>query len=361
MYRLRVAIGGVGLSLLLASAGGAQEPAELQRRIARLSELLRTAERRAAIANNARREPVDTVRAGALIILVRADDAGLARQAAGVAWARLDSLYGDDARLLATRPLLFWILTRPIRYLAAHGGEFQPVMADPSATVAHVENQLADGGALALRVMSDSALADWLAGPLRPSTQRDAERTRVYVELVTAPSVAVRRCYAGEPEACRAALGLLDRKDGAALWYDAAERRALVRKAATELFRFDMRTQADACLIGRADDACLAVLREFRFLEPPLSIEARHSFARLALETGGREAYARLRGTAGRALPERWALAAGIPSDSLVTRWRAMILAARPTPVTLPPAAGWVALGWAVVFGFLALRSSRWR
>jgi hypothetical protein len=60
-------------------------------------------------------------------------------------------------------------------------------------------------------------------------------------------------------------------------------------------------------------------------------------------------------------MPERLALAAAMPADSLLRRWRAEIMAGRPHPVPIAAAAGWAALGWCVAFGLLALRSTRWR
>jgi hypothetical protein len=95
--------------------------------------------------------------------------------------------------------------------------------------------------------------------------------------------------------------------------------------------------------------------------DAPLSAEARHSLARLVLDVGGRAAYTRLLRYPGRPLSERLAFAAGLPRDSLMARWRSSILAARPKPVTITAPGAWTALGWAVVFGLLALRSSRWR
>jgi hypothetical protein len=122
-----------------------------------------------------------------------------------------------------------------------------------------------------------------------------------------------------------------------------------------------VRAAAAACLTGESDAGCLEVLHAVEFLEPPLSIEARHALARLALAAGGRSAYGRLQRSVGRPLSERLAIAAALPSDSLMAHWRSTILAARPKAVTLAAPGAWIALGWAVVFGLLALRSTRWR
>src|SRR5439155_1464720 len=60
-------------------------------------------------------------------------------------------------------------------------------------------------------------------------------------------------------------------------------------------------------------------------------------------------------------LPGRLRPAADLPLDSLLAVWRGRVLAARPEPVTLESKGAWVALSWGVIFGLLALRSTRWR
>src|SRR5436309_1922249 len=115
--------------------------------------------------------------------------------------------------------------------------------------------------------------------------------------------------------------------------------------------------------IGQPDAACTELLRS---LPPgvrprPLTYDARAALVHIALRLGGREAYHRLIATPALPIPQRLAGAAGVSVDSLVSLWRAEILAARPAPVTVPPWGPWVALGWTAVFAVCALRSSRWR
>ena len=346
--------------ILPVRAMATQDPGELQRRLARLDALEREAAETLARADSLRRERLDTVRSGGLVILVRPGDAGLVRHAAPSAWAALDSLYGDEARALAAEPFLFYIMTRPVRYLPPQADRLQRVMAGEDATSDDVSRQLIVAGGAAMRARGDTAFTNWLGPILLPAIHAGAQFGRVYVELVTAPSVAVRHCYDGDVAGCRAALGLLDGHDPVAVWFDARERRALVQRRTVVELR-TVRAAADACLTGKSDAGCLEVLHAVEFLEPPLSIEARHSLARLALAAGGRAAYGRLQRSVGRPLSERLAIAAALPSDSLMARWRSTILAARPKAVTLAARGAWIALGWAVVFGLLALRSTRWR
>jgi hypothetical protein len=61
------------------------------------------------------------------------------------------------------------------------------------------------------------------------------------------------------------------------------------------------------------------------------------------------------------AIDQRLSSAAGVPLDSLLSVWRSSVILARPTPVELPGYGPFVGLGWVLVLGMLALRSSRWR
>lgn len=357
--RMAVCVGVLALAgFVLPIRGSAtQNPEALKRRLRQIAVLERDAAATLARADSLRRERLDTVRNGGLLILVRPGDAGLVRSAAPSAWSALDSLYGDEARALTTQPMLFSIMTRPVLYPPPH---VQRVMAAEDATSDDVARQLMVAGGAAMRARGDTAFTNWLGPILLPAIHATAQHGRIYVELVTAPSVAVRQCYGGDLTGCRAALGLLDGRDPVAVWYDAAERRALVRRR-TVMDLQRVRAASDACLTGNSDAGCLEVLHAVQFVEPPLSIEARHSLARLALTAGGRAAYGRLQRSAGQPLSERLAIAAAFPTDTLMARWRSTILAARPKVVTLTAPGAWIALGWTVVFGLLALRSTRWR
>lgn len=349
----------LSLTVALPTILALQDPAVLERRLARLDQLRKEADILLTRADSARREVLDTVRAGSLFIIVRPQDAPLVRRGAELAWPRLDSLYGDEAAMLANRPILFWFLTREVRVPSRTSRRLQPVIADTSSTPEDVARRIMTGAATVLRDEADSALTVWLGSLLVPMNQPDAELGRIYVDLVTTPAAAVRRCYEGDAASCRAALGLPEGGDPA-LWYDAAERRALVRKM-NELQRQRSRAAADACLIAHSDEGCLEVLRATPYLDAPLTEESRHSFARMALAAGGPGAYRRLIRSAGRPLSQRFMVASRLSADSLARRWRATVIAARPKTVTLAAIAGWTALGWCIAFGLFALRSTRWR
>src|SRR5918996_1482655 len=65
-------------------------------------------------------------------------------------------------------------------------------------------------------------------------------------------------------------------------------------------------------------------------LPRPASQNARETLVHLALRLGGREAYRRLLASSDAPVADRLAEAAGVRIDSLLTRWRAEILASRP-------------------------------
>src|SRR6266542_3631424 len=220
--------------------------------------------------------------------------------------------------------------------------------------------QLVRAASAAIGQGTDTALTNWLGPMLLPDATARVERSHVYVELVTAPAVAVRRCYAGVVESCAAALGTVA-GDRALLWYDAPERRTVVGRNLESAQHLGLYAASRACLDQESDAACLAVLHALPWLEPPLSNEARQSLARVALSLGCRRAFIRLAENTGRPLTQRLALAAAVPLDSLIHQWRELVIAARPRPVTLSARFAWAALGWSVVFGLLALRSTRWR
>jgi len=300
----------------------------------------------------------DTIRVGALTIIANPSPLPL-REAAARAWPVIDSLYGAEALQLAQRPYVI-------------------VGVDPDTTVQRPPIQSGieitwdrDVASLTWLLLTnvpiarpDTAWQNWLGGPVRPPSQAESQRAGVYVQLVTAPSQAARRCFLGDVSGCRDALDLVDAADPVSRWYPSApERRSLVLKSFGSYFDREIQQPAlQACAKG-SDSACTQLLHSLPpgALPKPVAYDARTTLASLALRLGGREAYHRLVASAGRPSADRLASAANVPVDSLLWRWRAEILAARPRPVTLPPWGVWVVLGWTALFAVCASRSSRWR
>lgn len=350
----------MALGLAIATNAAAQQAPVLERRLQRLDMLQRAATDALVRAERARIEPLDTLKAGSLVVVARPADAALVSQATIVAWGKLDTLYGDAAQRIAAAPLLFFRQGHPIQNVPPAVKQLQHVMASEDATVADVAFQLVRAASVSIGQATDTALTNWLGPMLLPDATPSVERSHVYVELVTAPATAVRHCHAGAVESCAAALGTVT-GDRALVWYDATERRAVVRQNQETAQHLGLAAPSHACVEQESDAACLEVLHALPWFEPPLSTEARQSLVRVAVSLGGRRAFARLAASAGRPLSQRLGIAASVPLDSLVHNWRELVIAARPHPVTLSARFAWAAVGWGVVFGLLALRSTRWR
>src|SRR6266849_2537634 len=112
-----------------------------------------------------------------LAIVVRPGEAALVRQASGVAWTRLDSLYGDEAATLSSTPMLFFLMGPP-RPPVAH---LYPVMADSAATSVDVAFQLVRAASVVIREKADTLVANWTGPLLLPEVPAAIEHARVYV------------------------------------------------------------------------------------------------------------------------------------------------------------------------------------
>jgi hypothetical protein len=300
----------------------------------------------------------DTVRSGSLRIVTSPSPLPL-QAAADLAWPAVDSLLGDAASRLADRPyvLIPW---------------------DPDTAVAPPTIRAGIGvrwdlDALAVRDLLwanlpldlDGPLIAWLGGPgLRPSSHPARQREAAYVELVTAPSTAMRACFLGDLGSCRGVLDLGGPTDALDRWYPTpSERRTLAAGPLGGFFgRGGREGTLRACLAG-ADSACANLLRSLPggTLTRPLGHAGRDTFLKLALQLGGRDSYLRLVADPGAPIVRRIEASAGMSVDSVIARWRSSILASRPTPVSTSGFGWWIGLGWAAVFAGCALRSSRWR
>ena len=353
-------LGVLALAMVVPLTARAQDVTTLERRLTQLEALRHNAQAAAVRAESTSRESFDTIGAGSLRVVARLADAELVRRAAGIAWARLDTLYGTAAAALAAEPVLFFLQGHPITDSRPAIAHLQHISAPENATAVDVAFQLVRAASAQLAAHADTALTNWLGPQLLNDVPLGTMESRTYVELVTAPSVAVHHCFAGDLDGCRTALGLLGPGvDRITAWYDAAERRGLVRHPLWSSPPTGSGPAMDACLLSGSDSACLDVLHRLT-VEPPLSNEARQSLARIALRSDP-TAFGRLAASAGQPLASRLADAARQPSDSLISRWRVEIIAARPRPVTFAAGLGWTALGWMLVFGLLSLRSTRWR
>lgn len=206
----------------------------------------------------------------------------------------------------------------------------------------------------ALNATHDSLLTPWV-GVSVPLVEPPRLRGRVYVHLVTSPYQLARSCQIGDLRACARALGIEQPVDFSG-WFEPAERRRL---AGTEPWGQLYRSCEKAGYIPACDSVLAA--DPSRVLLPLGDADSRASLLLTLLELGGSEALARVDAARGAPLPDRLAAGAGVPLDSLLRRWHASILAARPLPVTVRSRDAATAMFWFVVLLALALGSTRWR
>jgi hypothetical protein len=353
------------LALPLAGQAAPRTPRadELKRLEARADSLARLWAEADALANLADslahadlRGRTDTIAVGSLRIISNASPLPL-REAAVRAWPAIDSLYGSAAKELESRPFLIHAIDPDStgRGKASWGIE---IPWDKAVT------ELAD----LLLVYTpmpppDRRLQDWHGDLVRPSFRgTHSDLAQSYVALVTSPYIVGRDCYLGSLESCRSALALDDPPDPTRVFRTPAERQATLQGTILAYRETDPMAALQGCRAGR-DSACIELMRLLgpNRLPRPVTGIARQTLVVSALRLGGREAYHRLLAHPEASMAERLSQAAGVPLDTLLARWRSEVLAARPAPVALPPFGPLVGLGWTVLFGLCALRSSRWR
>lgn len=347
-------------ALLLPIPLAAQSSAALQARADSLLAEWRTANTLAAAQDSLRHAASiadrDTIHVGALTILANRSPLRIA-PAAARAWTTIDRFFGPAAQALTAHPIILEAVDPDTTTQGPEAGEGL-----------HVRWNMPDDELTRLLIVSadlsglDTAVRGWLGGPFAPGLDAERRRATVYVELVTAPSQAVRRCFGGDAAACRDALSLGGETDILTRWYGPDERRLLVAESAPLLDRGERAAAFHACTHG-SDSACVEILSTLPAgtLARPLHYGARLTMLETAISLGGRDAVQRLLATPAGPMGPRLAAAARVPEDSLVTRWRDEILASRPASVALPAWAMWVALAWAGVFMTCGLGSSRWR
>lgn len=313
--------------------------------LARLQDSLRLAARLAGR---------DTVRFGALRVIANPSPLPLER-AAALAWPVIEGFFGPSAEAFRRHPFVLNAIDPDTSAgpPPSPGGHQVPWDWD-APRLAGLLDALADLSS------EDPPLRDWLGGRLAPPDTAVAARLgRAYVRLVTAPSVVAHRCLAGALPACRLVLELDSLSDPATQWYGAQERRRMVVDG--NLGRGTHQTAWLAC--GKGDDpSCLELLRGLppRRIPRPLDYVTRFSLLEFARSIGGPGTLQRLFAAPG-PMGKRLSVATGMPVDTLVARWRAAVITARPHPVSLPPWGAPLALGWVSIFAACGLRSSRWR
>lgn len=297
----------------------------------------------------ATRLSLDTIRVGDLILITVPGRTARVRELAEIAWPIISTAFGRETSTLR-RQVFIPRFGVDVAGQGEQANIFVP-MGDTGSAAALVQV-----AAMVLYQATDTALHAWVGEPYVPPGDRQLNDGPIYVELVTSPLREIQKCYAGDLESCRLALGLAGRNDPWLSWYGAAERRQLVEVT------FPNSRRREDCVTHHDDAACLATLRlESRdWTPPPFSGAARVNLLATSLRSGGSGAYERLLSSHGD-LWQRLGHAASRPSDSLLIVWRNRILSARPTTDTLTTRSAWVAVAWCLIMAALAFRSTRWR
>jgi len=343
-----------------AAPAAAQTRAELSQRIARLTTAFARAETARLRADSAARARVtfDTIRAGPMRVLAARSIVRAVAPAVDSAWRALEATFGLSARIVGqeTIAVQFWGQAEGNIPFDSPNTINLPAAPPTELVTRYVIQQ----GSRIVRQTEDTQLTSWLSPQFAPGGPALDRLDVVYVELATSPRSKARSCFVGDLVACRAALGLAGREDPVRAWYDAADRRAIVRRFGR------LGGDVGRCQRDGPDEACEAALRLIppEQLPRPLSPAAQLSLLQIVLDAGGPGAYDRLRSSAAakHSIEERLALTARVASgDSLLSAWRAKVHAARPHTVEVSAGSAWAAVLWGVVLGFLALRSTRWR
>ncbi len=358
----RVGIAAALTLLLHAAPGAAQEAAHYRAVFDSLAQRLRAMRRaerlRDSLATASLR--VDSVRAGAVVVLFDAAERERAAAAAGLVRTELErALDGDSAFAAARYYVAIAGAPQPVERLAGA----QPVTYDSTATAADAARALVLRVAQQLAAALGPTLRDWV-GPAVPLDTLDGRSlSSAYVELVSARTHLAGDCLAGDLAACASVLAVRPVQDPAARLFTARERRWLVAHWVA-----DDRAEQRGCVSAGDDAACLALLRgsagdgqEQLLRQANASLAtARRTLLQVALRRGGRGAYGRL--VAANASPAAALEAvAGVPLDTLLAGWRAAVVAARPRHGGLAAKRVAMSLAWVLALVLLVSRSSRWR
>jgi hypothetical protein len=218
--------------------------------------------------------------------------------------------------------------------------------------------------AVPLHATLDGELRLWFRSALLATPESPETLEAMYIDLATASTDISRRCLAGDVVGCRQALGLAPVPDPVMEGYTVTQRRSIVADNARTLRTPARTAEFDRCVREDDDVACVARLRDFP-LEGLLSSYSptafRRGFAQWAIAQGGPGAYSRLRSSVSLPIPDRFALAAGAPLDSVVASWHRHLMRGRPTAPGVPPLTAFATLLWIGACGAISLRSSRWR
>lgn len=157
-------------------------------------------------------------------------------------------------------------------------------------------------------------------------------------QMVRSPSASSRDCLNGSVPACARSLGLgSERAAPVTSWYAPSDFRWISHVVSRDGDRARQRliTECDRGVVPSCEQM-VATTPPGLAAAPLATVEVRSGLLLLALDIGGPEAIDRLLSSS-RPLPERLVVVAGVPVDSLISIWRARVVA---TPQGSPPVSG---------------------
>jgi len=388
---------------------GAQVPAQLLEKVERLlpiytsaaEEATRERELRERALAESVRGSLDTLHIGPLTVLAFSEDASEAQELFRDVWEEYESLAAGLGEEWPEVPFFYHVGGRVPRDSMGviHEGWSRLYLVDVRRWQHRDVKRGRVVGEIGRSLATDlfpKSLSGWIGG--LPVEVETSNLSSVYRDLATTPSVATEGCFLGQLEWCWEAMGITDDDPWWGRWYTSTQRRGIVETLISSTSREDIYgSHIRRCTEGVSEESCDLLFREHPRLRDnrrrwiPLYVVSRNSLLTYALTEGGAGAMNRFLGPApgeldsvpfssgewgedpgvfSAVLKARLSYASGMQPDTLIARWREMVLSAEKgegegatTRIRggLLPRIGWTAVFWFLLFSALSSRSTRWR
>jgi len=354
------------LSCSLAARGAAAQGTALQDRAreVRAAEdsllgLQRAAERAAYPSDSARtaerlrRDPVDSIRVGPLLVVGQRSVLRYAEPAFREAWSYYEPLIGRAANRLEGQ-----------RFAVVEGGRNAVYQTRDSTRVIRVPIGRPRLASPELNLSSAYHAIGKALVPLLPFEVRSwlfdvwgvpGQLESAYRHIARSGADGTRRCMRREIPACVGVLGL--QGEDWSTWYSVEQLQNLIRNS--DVLRAS--PYAPACFRNDAH-ACIDVYRS-RSTRPntPLGGNVRQALMLWTLEKAGAGSFEKLMVPDSSDVATRLVSMTGRPLPDLISEFRNDVELARPRARADAGRAAIAGILWSVVFSFFALRSTRWR
>lgn len=182
------------------------------------------------------------------------------------------------------------------------------------------------------------AIQRWAEPRLPVRAPMEYVYTGAYVRLAMVQPGLWRACMEESHGACRAALAMVANGDTINAWYSVEQQREAITRAYGRSYPYQAASRAALkvqreCVPRWATSECRRDLPSFRLLAPT-SGTTRLALLRIALAHGGPEGFQRLVTAESEDVAAILELTARVPIDSLITEWRANVIAAQPPSPT---------------------------